>query len=162
MSDLAIGLDLGGTQIKAVVVSATGEIIRREVRPTGGETAPGQPWAHTMRALAEDLGPTLPVGISAPGLAARDRRSIAFLPQRLPGIADLDWTAWLQRDRLVPVTNDAHSSLLGEAWIGAARGLANVALLTLGTGVGGAAICDGRLLRGHIGRAGHLGHLLLH
>ena len=83
MPDHALGLDLGGTQIKAVVVSATGEIIRREVRPTGGETAPGQPWAHTMRALAEELGPSLPVGISAPGLATRDRRSIAFLPQRL-------------------------------------------------------------------------------
>ena len=161
MPDHALGLDLGGTQIKAVVVSSNGEIIRREVRPTGGETAPCQPWAHTMRAFAEELGPSLPVGISAPGLAARDRRSIAFLPQRLPGIAGLDWTAWLRRERLVPVTNDAHSSLLGEAWLGAARGLTNVALLTLGTGVGGAAMCDGRVLRGHIGRAGHLGHMCL-
>jgi glucokinase len=161
MTDLAIGLDLGGTQIKAVVVNASGEVLRREARPTGGETAPGQPWAHEMRALVQELGPALPVGISAPGLAADDRRSIAFLPQRLPGLEGLDWTVWLGRDRLVPVTNDAHSSLLGEAWIGAARGLSNVALLTLGTGVGGAAICDGRLLRGHIGRAGHLGHICL-
>ena len=161
MPDHALGLDLGGTQIKAVVVSPAGEIIRREVRPTGGETAPGQPWAHAMRALAEELGPSLRIGISAPGLASHDRRSIAFLPQRLPGLEGLDWTTWLRRDRLVPVTNDAHSSLLGEAWIGAARGLANVALFTLGTGVGGAAIVDGRLLRGHIGRAGHLGHLSL-
>jgi glucokinase len=161
MSDLAIGLDLGGTQIKAAVVSDTGEIIRRESRPTGGETAPGQPWAHTMRALAEELGPSLPVGISAPGLAARDARSIAFLPNRLPGLENLDWTTWLRRERAVPVANDAHSSLLGEAWIGAARGMRNVILLTLGTGVGGAAMCDGRLLRGHVGRAGHLGHICL-
>jgi glucokinase len=161
MNKLAFGLDLGGTQIKAVVVSESGAIIRRELRPTGGETAPGQPWAHTMRALTREFGPSLPTGISAPGLAARDRRSIAFLPQRLPGIAGLDWTAWLRCDRFVPVTNDAHASLLGEVWIGAARGLSNVILLTLGTGVGGAAICDGRLLRGHIGRAGHLGHLCL-
>ena len=161
MPDHALGLDLGGTQIKAVVVSSAGEIIRREMRPTGGETAPGQPWAHTMRALAEELGPSLHVGISAPGLAAHDHRSIAFLPQRLPGLEGLDWTSWFRRDRLVPVTNDAHSSLLGEAWIGAARGLTNVALFTLGTGVGGAVMCDGHLLRGHIGRAGHLGHLSL-
>jgi glucokinase len=161
MSDRAIGLDLGGTQIKAVVVNSAGDVLRREVRPTGGETAPGQPWAHAMRALVHELGPALPVGISAPGLASRDRRCISFLPQRLPGLEGLDWTAWLGRERLVPVTNDAHSSLLGEAWTGAARGLSNVALLTLGTGVGGAAIVDGRLLRGHIGRAGHLGHVSL-
>jgi glucokinase len=54
--------------------------------------------------------------------------------------------------------NDAHAALLGEAWQGAARGMEDVIMLTLGTGVGGAAIVDGRLLQGHIGRAGHLGH----
>jgi glucokinase len=157
----ALGLDLGGTQIKAVVISEGGEILRREVRPTGGETAPGQQWAHAMRELVRELGPELPVGVSAPGLASRDRRSISFLPGRLPGLEGLDWTAWFGCERPVPVTNDAHSSLLGEAWIGAARGLSNVILFTLGTGVGGAAIVDGRLLRGHIGRAGHLGHMSL-
>jgi glucokinase len=59
---------------------------------------------------------------------------------------------------MVPVLNDAHAALLGEAWIGAARGMHNIIMLTLGTGVGGAAIVDGKLLKGHIGRAGHLGH----
>jgi glucokinase len=57
--------------------------------------------------------------------------------------------------------NDAHSALLGEAWLGAARGFQHAILLTLGTGVGGAAIVDGKLLRGNIGRAGHLGHCSL-
>jgi glucokinase len=59
------------------------------------------------------------------------------------------------------VLNDAHAALLGEVWRGAARGLRDVVLLTLGTGVGGAIYADGRLLRGAIGRAGHLGHLCL-
>ncbi|HWN97478.1 MAG TPA: ROK family protein, partial [Methylomirabilota bacterium] len=63
--------------------------------------------------------------------------------------------------RIVPVLNDAHAALLGEAWIGAARGFKNVFMLTLGTGVGGAAIVDGRLLKGAIGRGGHLGHISL-
>jgi len=49
--------------------------------------------------------------------------------------------------------------LLGEVWQGAAKGYSNVVLLTLGTGVGGAVLADGRLLKGHIGRAGHLGHI---
>jgi glucokinase len=59
------------------------------------------------------------------------------------------------------VLNDAHAALLGEAWVGAARGREHVVLLTLGTGVGGAIMTDGRLLRGTIGRAGHLGHACL-
>ena len=57
--------------------------------------------------------------------------------------------------------NDGHAALMGEFWLGAARGMANVVMLTLGTGVGGAAMVDGRLLRGHLGRAGHFGHMSL-
>ncbi|MEZ5304727.1 MAG: ROK family protein [Verrucomicrobiales bacterium] len=57
--------------------------------------------------------------------------------------------------------NDAHAALLGEVWLGAAKGCADAFMLTLGTGVGGAAVCGGRLLRGAIGRAGHLGHIAL-
>jgi glucokinase len=119
-----------------------------------------QPWAERIRAIAAKHA-ELPVGLSAPGLAARDRRSIAHMPGRLAGLEKLDWTAYLARNSLVPVTNDAHASLLGEAWIGAAAGLRDVIMLTLGTGVGGAILADGRLLRGAIGRAGHLGHICL-
>jgi glucokinase len=57
------------------------------------------------------------------------------------------------------VLNDAHAALLGEVWQGAAKGYRNVILLTLGTGVGGAVLVEGRLFKGHIGRAGHLGHV---
>jgi glucokinase len=62
---------------------------------------------------------------------------------------------------MVPILNDAQAALLGEVRAGAARGERNCILLTLGTGVGGAVMCDGHLLRGHIGRAGHLGHISL-
>ena len=154
----AVGIDLGGTQIKGVVISEEGEILRREVRATNAD---GGEWPETIRALADELGRELPAGLSAPGLAARDRRSIAFLPGRLHGLEGLDWTRFLGRDALVPVTNDAHASLLGEVWLGAARGLRDAILLTLGTGVGGAILSDGKLLRGHLGRAGHLGHISL-
>jgi glucokinase len=73
----------------------------------------------------------------------------------------LVWSDYLGTTHPVPVLNDAQAALLGEVWLGAARGLDNVILLTLGTGVGGAAMVDGHLLRGHIGRAGHLGHICL-
>jgi glucokinase len=83
------------------------------------------------------------------------------MPERLQGLEGLIWSEYLKTPFAIPVLNDAHAALLGEVWIGAARGFQDVILLTLGTGVGGAAMVDGRLLRGHIGRAGHLGHMSL-
>lgn len=70
-----------------------------------------------------------------------------------------EWTGFLGRERFVPVLNDGQAALLGEVWQGAARGARDVVMLTLGTGVGGGILVDGRLLRGHIGRAGHAGHM---
>jgi glucokinase len=61
----------------------------------------------------------------------------------------------------VRVLNDVQAALVAECWLGAARDCDNVLMLTLGTGVGGAIRCDGKLLRGCIGRAGHVGHLCL-
>ena len=157
----AIGIDLGGTQIKGVLITNEGEMLRKEVRATQDDGGDSREWAGIIRALVRQLGNDLPAGISAPGLAARDRRSIAFLPGRLHGLEGLDWGEYLGRSDLVPTANDAHSSLIGEAWIGAARGLRHAILLTLGTGVGGAILSDGKLLRGHLGRAGHFGHACL-
>jgi len=155
-----LGIDLGGTQIKAVLVDRRGRILRKELRPTFPEEEDPQSWAGTIRSLADAMAPGLPVGLSAPGLAAPDRRSIAFMPGRLQGLEGLDWGKFLER-HFVPVTNDAHASLLGEAWLGAASGFRDIIMLTLGTGVGGAVMVDGKLLRGHLGRAGHLGHVCL-
>src|SRR5690606_3453811 len=101
------------------------------------------------------------VGVSAPGLASPDGRCIAHLPGKLAGVQGLDWSAALDGSPRTVVLNDAHSALVGEAWVGAARGRQDVILLTLGTGVGGAVLAQGRLLRGAIGRAGHLGHMSL-
>jgi len=83
------------------------------------------------------------------------------MPGRLAGLEGLDWQQFLDRAEPVPVLNDARAALLGENWLGAAKGYTNVLLLTLGTGVGGAVMVDGRILHGHLGRAGHLGHLSL-
>ena len=160
----AVGIDLGGTQLKAVAVDASGRVFARAVYPTeDGRTTPVDWIARAGRALVEFSGTagTAPafVGVCAPGLAAGDARSIAHMPGRLAGLVGLDWGAALGRTELVPVLNDGHAALLGEAWVGAARGRRHVVMLTLGTGVGGAVLSDGRLLRGAIGRAGHIGHL---
>src|SRR5262249_34524652 len=105
--------------------------------------------------------PAARIGVAAPGIAAPDGRAIWWMQGRVAEVQGFDWTAHLRRGAHVPVLNDAQAALLGEAWRGAATGLSNVVMLTLGTGVGGSAIVDGQLLRGHLGRAGHLGHICL-
>lgn len=157
-----LGIDLGGTSIKAVAVTPDGKKI---AEANESFIDADMEWARKTRALVQrmqrEIGPAAAIGLSAPGLAARDGRSIAVMPGRLAGLEGLDWTDYLGATRLVPVLNDAHAALLGEVWRGAARGLQNVFLLTLGTGVGGAAMVDGHLLRGAIGRAGHFGHSVI-
>lgn len=165
-SPYVIGLDLGGTAIKAGAFAGDGESLTSCTVPTGdGEFIDGEPaWALRIRQIVSDFarnlgGPARAMGLSAPGLAATDGRFIASLPNRLAGIEGFDWTAWLGLP--VFVLNDAHAALLGEVWRGAARARRNVVMLTLGTGVGGATMVDGQLLRGHLGRAGHLGHVAM-
>ena len=91
----------------------------------------------------------------------KDNLAIANMPGKLRGLQGLNWTNALQTPNPVPVLNDAHAAMVGEAWIGAAVGHRDAVLLTLGTGVGGAILANGQLLKGHIGRAGHLGHISL-
>ncbi len=158
------GIDLGGSSVKAVAVTLAGETLARYNEPFDPDRR--LHFAETIRQLLDRVTTeqgTVPdrIGLSAPGLAAKDGRSIAFMPGRLDGLVGLDWTTYLNTHEPVTVLNDAHAALLGEVWLGAAKGLTNVIMLTLGTGVGGAAMVDGRLLRGHSGKAGHLGHVSL-
>lgn len=162
--DYLLGLDLGGSSVKAVAVTAEGVTLARH-HATFAPDRPGE-FADTVRSVRDRVATELGhaparLGISAPGLVARDGRNIAFMPGRLAGLEKLDWTSLLNSPSPIPVLNDAHAALLGEVWQGAARGALNAILLTLGTGVGGAALVDGHLLRGAIGRAGHLGHITL-
>lgn len=158
-----LGLDLGGTSVKAVAVTPAGQTLDQWqetfdlASPMAFATA-----VRTAQARATGtLGSAAAVGVSAPGIAAANRRCIAVMPGRFDGLEGLVWGEYLGRSDAVPVMNDAQAALLGEVWCGAARGARDVVLITLGTGVGGAALVDGRILRGHSGKAGHLGHMSL-
>lgn len=157
----AIGLDVGGTRVKGVVVEDEGTVLDQVVRPSLDNGL--ERWPEVAQALVQELieqyGEELSVGVCAAGLANGDESCIWNLPNRMPGIEGLNWQQFLSRPRAVPVLNDGQAALLGERWLGAAAGRQNVIMLTLGTGVGGAAIVDGRLLRGARGRAGHFGHV---
>jgi glucokinase len=158
-----IGLDVGGTNIKCVAFNSKGKILAEETQPTADDGT--KSWLNRAREVARKILAQFPsntrIGVAAPGLPARDGRSIATMPARLHGLENLHWQKWLGVHHPVPVFNDGQAALLAENWLGAATGATNVLLLTLGTGVGGAAIVDGRLLRGNIGRAGHVGHFCL-
>jgi glucokinase len=161
----AIGIDLGCTNIKGLAVTLAGKVLAEVSLPTQ-EAAGKRVWSRNVLRVRDRLSSRVGrqpavLGIAAPGLPARDQASIAHMPGRLRGLEGLVWKNFLKVEFPVPVLNDAQAALLGEAWLGAARGCENAILLTLGTGVGGAALVDGHLLRGHIGRAGHLGHISL-
>ena len=160
----SIGVDLGGTNIKIVVITNDGEVLEYLTCDTADSEGS---WAQTIKEnldLIEKRRGQSPchIGLAAPGLAAKDARSIAYMQGRLQGLQGFVWQDFLDSAAPVVVLNDAHAALLGEVWRGAAKGYRNVILLTLGTGVGGAVLVEGRLIKGQIGRAGHLGHVTVY
>ena len=160
----AIGIDLGGTNIKAAAVNADGELLEHSACEVEDEAAGAL--IETIRQQIAEFerhrgGPASWIGVACPGQPAPDGLSMASAGGRLHSLERIVWTDLLNARQPIPVLNDAHAALLGEIWKGAGRGCRDVVLLTLGTGVGGAILTGGRLVKGHIGRAGHLGHICL-
>ena len=159
----AIGIDIGKTRIKRVVVDPAGVVLDHDEVATpedAGVIEVVKTMAHKSTGPRQDRA--IRIGLSAPGVASRDHTQIAHLPGGQPTIEGVDWTRELGWPTFVPILNDAKAALLAEARFGAAKGCQQVILLTLGTGVGGAVMIDGRLLHGRTGKAGHLGHISLH
>ncbi len=162
--NLSVGIDLGGTNIKAALVDTqSAKTLATLSKPTRDGAFEGDTprFALTVREIVHEFeaqaGSKLAVGLSAPGLANPDGRCIEWMPGRMHGLEKFNWSAFLERD--CRVLNDAHAALLGEVWAGAAQNAQDAFMLTLGTGVGGAIWSGGRLVKGKIGRAGHLGHI---
>ena len=120
----AIGLDVGGTRVKAVVVEDEGTVLDQVVRHSVDDGV--ERWAEVAPALVQELiqqyGEELSVGVCAPGLADGDESCIWNLPNRMPGIERLIWQEFLGRRQAVPALNDGQAALLGERWLGAATG----------------------------------------
>jgi glucokinase len=158
----AIGIDLGGTRIKGVVVKEDGELLHQVYLPTndGDGAAWKQAVRETVKQLLAQLGVSeIPIGISAPGLPGEDNRSIAFMPGRMQGLENFSWSDHLQQDAFV--LNDAVAAMMAEAKLGAAKNKRHVVMLTLGTGVGGAILVDGKPYQGAFSKAGHIGHMVI-
>lgn len=154
----AIGIDLGGTWIKAVLMDDDGSIHHQTYHPTHAERG----WEAAIAETVEEMKAKFPlphpvIGLSAPGLPNPTNDAIAFMPGRLAGLENFQWSKFLRQP--VHVLNDAHAALLAEARFGAAKGARNALMFTLGTGVGGGILIDGKLYQGAFQKAGHVGHV---
>ena len=165
MSPLAIGIDIGGTKVAGGIVDEAGAIVHRTSRRTPHRSTSPQVVEDTIVDCVQELlelvaaTDVVAVGIGAAGFVGSDRATVVFAPH-------LSWRneplrQVLQRRITQPVTvdNDANAALWAEARFGAAVGESHAVMITLGTGIGGALLVDGRVSRGRHGIAGEFGHM---
>ncbi len=163
-----IGVDLGGTNIVSAVVDEKGKVIGKDKRPTQaalGAVGVMNRIVDSIHAASENSGlpwkSHLGVGIGSPGPLNPKTGVILYTP-------NLNWknvhlTGYLSRKtaKKVVLENDANLAALGETWIGAGRGEKFVLCVTLGTGVGGGFIIDGKIYEGAWGVSNHIGHVVV-
>jgi len=156
-----IGIDLGGTAIKLGRFSEDGTCHQSLTVPTPQPATPEAVLTAITDAISQ-LNPTAnsvkAIGVGTPGPADATGR-IARVAINLKNWHNVPLAYWLEAKIGIPtiLANDANCAGLGEAWLGAGRQFKNLILITLGTGVGGAVILDGKLFVGHKGAAGELG-----
>jgi glucokinase len=159
-----LGVDIGGTDIKLGIVTEEGEIVERGKISTMAGKGPGQAAARAA-AWLEEKGREHRVtaaGIDCAGLIDGTKGYLYYSPN-LPGWVDLDLRGLYAGELGMPVTvdNDVNCAAWGEFILGAGRDTRHFVCLTLGTGIGGGVIADGRLYRGWQGMAGEVGHQVI-
>jgi len=156
----AVGVDIGATAIKAALVGLGGELSENFHQPSPRTPAALHDFVHSV--LKRAKGPVCGIGIGCKGVIDTATSRVKSLPGDLHFLEGrLLSEVMAAGDLPVCADNDARTALVAEVLWGTARGKRNVVLLTLGTGVGGAVLVDGTILRGASGAAGHLGHVTL-
>lgn len=162
-----IGMDLGGTFIKAAALDPNGNVNARSRVPTevkGGREKVVANMLTIVKDLEREMGGKTPtgLGVGVPGVLDLEGGIVIKSPN-FP-----DWNGFPLREKLlktlpypVVLENDANAAAVGEQWLGAGRGEASFLFITLGTGVGGGLIINGALWKGTKGKAGEFGHLVV-
>jgi glucokinase len=154
-----IGVDIGGTNIRAARISAAGEILCKKV--AGGSRDREMAIGMIIGLIREMDGPDIAaIGIGVPGRT--NARTGEVLSGGFLDLSGCDFKELIEQvfGKPVAVANDCSMALIGETRVGAARGVASAVMLTIGTGIGGAAMEDGRIVSGKQS-AGQLGHLIV-
>jgi glucokinase len=165
MSSYSIGVDLGGTNLRAAAIDERGAMLEKIAGGThlkAGRDAVVDDMVQAIAALRSRLGDRqlAGVGVGVPGFILMDK-GIIVGSNNLPQFENYPVRDEIER-RLgakVILENDANAAALGEKWMGAGAKVDDLVLLTLGTGVGGGIISRGRVLEGSVGMAGEIGHI---
>jgi glucokinase len=151
-----LGIDIGGTRLKAGLVDDSGRLLASVVSKSPASLLEFQ---RSLDEIFTKLPDFRGVGIGCKGIINSETTRVEVLPGTLHFLEGQLLSGFVSARVPVRADNDARVALAGEVVWGAARGRRNAVLLTLGTGVGGGVLADGRILRGAHGVAGHLGHL---
>jgi glucokinase len=168
MPKFSIGVDLGGTNLRIAAVDEHGTLLERVSLSTDVSLGPHyviKAMCESIRQLDERYRPTgelAGIGIGVPGIIDPET-ALLREAENLPGWAGVPVQAEIERQlgTRVVLENDANAAALGEKWLGAARDFDDIAMLTLGTGVGGGLILGGKIWRGMSGMAGEFGHMTI-
>lgn len=161
----AIVLDLGGTRLKLGIISG-GNIIAETVLPSysGNGLLPRLPDVELaihklLQSTNTEAAELTGVGISIPGIVDTKNMTVLSINQKFSDVVGFDFNQWSQKNWGIPTVleNDARAALIGEWQYGAGKNCDNIVLVTLGTGIGGAAMIEGKLLHGKHFQAGCLG-----
>ena len=168
MKEYAFGIDLGGTTAKIGLFTTAGDLLEKWEVPTdtsdqGVRILPNLAAAVQDKMAQRSLSPDQieGVGLGVPG-PVQDSSVVAIVCANLGGWGDCDAGAQLSQllgGLRVQVGNDANVAALGEIWMGAAKGCRSAVMVTLGTGVGGGVVADGKLIEGAHGAGGEIGHI---
>ncbi|GBE05179.1 MAG TPA: ROK family protein [Nitrospirae bacterium] len=157
----AIGIDIGGTNIKAVLVSGSGDILKRVMEPTPTERGGSQEKIRNalmkiLRAIVNDR--VIGIGFGIAGVIDREKGLVLESPN-IPEINGFRVKDTFEKEFSLPVVvdNDANTYAYGEKWIGVGKDIDNFALLTLGTGLGGGIIYKGEVFDG----PAEIGHMVI-
>ena len=166
MPTYAIGVDLGGTNLRISAVDSGGDLLQKIT--AGAQVAKGRDFvvremSEAIRQLSakfSSLGKPEGIGIGVPGIIDMD----AGIVRKSPNLPDwIDYPVREEIERLlgtrVVLENDANVAALGEKWLGAGREVDSLCMITLGTGVGGGLVLNGRIWGGMTGMAGEVGHM---
>ena len=168
MKDYAFGIDIGGTTVKMGLFSTKGEKIESWEIPTRKEESGAYILPDIAQAIKDKLAERSismdnveGIGIDVPGPILQDRIvnrcvnlgwGVMDVAKELGMLIDID---------NIKVANDANAAALGEMWKGGGEGHTDLVMITLGTGVGGGVILNGKIVGGHFGAGGEIGHVLM-
>ncbi len=168
MDEYSIGVDLGGTNLRAAAVDRSGKILEKHAQSTDMTRGRDEviddivSGINTVRQKIGSNSRLAGVGIGVPGFILIEKGYVTN-SNNLPVLENFPLRDEIVRRLGAPIIleNDANAAALGEKWMGAGKDVDNLVLLTLGTGIGGGIISDGRVLHGEVGMAAELGHITI-